>query len=540
VLLLAARSAQAAELVTLLQAPERNAARRPRIALIRAHSWLEAENLLRERSFAVILVHAENLDMPWAELGERLPASTDTACVFVGPERIRSQVRACGWPDFVSSASLSRELLQGALAHALERRSLTAALEEKSKQLAAALKQNALQVNRDPLTGLPNRRGLSELWTQLQKTPSGSWSACLLDLVQFREINRRFGHAVGDVVLREAARILRESLRDGDQLGRSGADEFLVFLHHTQPNEGRCVAERLGRSLEQTALCAEGVTLALSARIAWLPIGPGVHSLEELIRRAEAALCQPEAGPAHTPGLDTQASKTGLALAELCSGRALSHRAQQIRRLDDESLVGYEFLARSSCAGFEQPGDFFRLAAENQLESTVDRVCFELGLERCLALDPGLCGHLNLYPATLLDVPGERLLSGLPEGLGGSEVLVELSEQQLLGDPSYLVPAVQRLRAAGLRIGIDDVGFGRSCLESLVLLEPQVLKIDRRLVSGLAQCADQRRALKRLLSIADSLDCQVVAEGIETRADLAVLVEAGVERGQGFLFGPAR
>lgn len=538
VLLVASRSAEAAELLTILESPQRPSARRPRLLMTRAYTWFEAQELLRGQSFAVILLHVGSLGLTLIELRERLQqVAPDAAGIVLGPERLRPLARTRGWLDFLPTESLSRELLHTALAHAIERRNLAQALAEKSKLLDAALAQNAVQVNRDALTGLPNRQGLGELWTRLHISTNANWSACLLDLTEFREINRRFGHAVGDVVLREAARVLRERLRDGDHLGRSGADEFLIFLKHTQPHEGQLVAERLAHALEQTALYAEGVHLALSARVAWLPIGKGVHSLDELIRRAEAQLGRDRQQQIQPTAANNAPQEAGLALAELCSGRALSHRSQEIRRLCDEKLCGYEFLARSSCAGYEQPGDFFRLAAENQLESTVDRVCFELGLERCMALSPGLCGHLNLYPATLLDVPGERLLAGLPEFLGESNVLVELSEQQLLGDPSYLVPAVTRLKSAGLQLAIDDVGFGRSCLESLVLLEPQVLKIDRRLVNGLAGNPEQRRALMRLLGIARALDCQVVAEGIETRADLAVLVEAGVERGQGYLWG---
>jgi EAL domain-containing protein (putative c-di-GMP-specific phosphodiesterase class I) len=84
------------------------------------------------------------------------------------------------------------------------------------------------------------------------------------------------------------------------------------------------------------------------------------------------------------------------------------------------------------------------------------------------------------------------------------------------------------------------VGFGRSCLESLVLLEPEWIKLDRRMVHGLAQDPGQRRALARLLALSEALGARVVAEGIETRADLAVLLDQGVERGQGFLWGPPR
>ena len=145
--------------------------------------------------------------------------------------------------------------------------------------------------------------------------------------------------------------------------------------------------------------------------------------------------------------------------------------------------------------------------------------------------------HVNLMPSTLLETPTEELIRVLQTDSRTGHCCLEISEQQLLGDPSCLIPRVRALQKAGIQIAIDDVGFGNSCLEGLILLEPQVMKIDKRLVMGLANDASLRRSLSRLLRVADVLNAKVIAEGIETTEDHRVLLELGARYGQGYLFG---
>jgi EAL domain-containing protein (putative c-di-GMP-specific phosphodiesterase class I) len=114
---------------------------------------------------------------------------------------------------------------------------------------------------------------------------------------------------------------------------------------------------------------------------------------------------------------------------------------------------------------------------------------------------------------------------------------VELSEQQMLGDLTRLQERVTSLRRDGLKIACDDVGFGRSHLESLVLLEPDIIKIDKRCVRGIADQALTRRQLERFIAVAHKLGAEIVAEGVETEEDLEVLRQLGVDQAQGFLWG---
>jgi EAL domain-containing protein (putative c-di-GMP-specific phosphodiesterase class I) len=144
---------------------------------------------------------------------------------------------------------------------------------------------------------------------------------------------------------------------------------------------------------------------------------------------------------------------------------------------------------------------------------------------------------VNVFPTTLLAIPVEHLLEIFPRPLAKDTFCLEISEQQIIGDPSYLVPVVRALRAAGILIAIDDVGFGSSCLESLVLLEPDILKIDKRVVIGIDEEPQRVEHLRRYIAIARSLGCTLVAEGIETAAELTIVRSLGIEYGQGYFWG---
>ena len=114
---------------------------------------------------------------------------------------------------------------------------------------------------------------------------------------------------------------------------------------------------------------------------------------------------------------------------------------------------------------------------------------------------------------------------------------IEISEQQFIGDPACLRDRVAAFKEKGIEVSIDDVGFGRSCLESLIILEPDVVKIDRVCVNGASKDPDKRRLLLRLVKVSRALGAENVAEGIESREDLALLRDYGVRYGQGWLWG---
>jgi EAL domain-containing protein (putative c-di-GMP-specific phosphodiesterase class I) len=223
--------------------------------------------------------------------------------------------------------------------------------------------------------------------------------------------------------------------------------------------------------------------------------------------------------------------------SNLTRGKHILTLKQPIFRLDDDSPIGYEFLTRYANPNIEMPENFFRLCAERNVLTLVDHACLKASINAALQLPPYVRLHLNIFPTTLLAIPVEHLLDLFPNPIPADTFCLEISEQQIIGDPTYLVPAVQALREAGILIAIDDVGFGSSCLESLVLLEPDILKVDKRCVIGIDTEPTHVEHLRRYIRIARSVGCQIVAEGIENARELAVVRSLGIEYGQGYFWG---
>lgn len=232
----------------------------------------------------------------------------------------------------------------------------------------------------------------------------------------------------------------------------------------------------------------------------------------------------------------TAASETSI-LSAVRSPGAFRTVKQPILRLSDQAVVAYEFLSRCNLPGSEMPADFLGFCMERGLLTPVDLCCLANCAREARRHPADLRRHVNIYPATLAEVPLKELLEFFPPDGSEGVFCLEINETVQPQDLPRLVPKAEALKESGLLIAIDDIGFGHSYLESLLALEPDVLKIDRRLVTGAAADPGRRRLLRRLSRIAESLGTQAVAEGIETAEDLALALDLGIPFGQGYLWG---
>jgi len=400
----------------------------------------------------------------------------------------------------------------------------------------------------DPLTELMNRRGMEEqLGREINRARREGYSlaAILMDCDGFKHINDTLGHAVGDAVLKNIGKNLKQSLRSTDHIARVGGDEFLILLPGNRLAEAVTISEKLRLSVATSPLpvSCENVKVTASLGVALLPYE--ISSIEEILSLTRLPLQRSKQNGKNlvsATGDDMHerpatASATVDTMEKLLRGDCFYAASQPIFNLEDQALVGYELLGRCTVEGFEMPNEFFGFSLENNILTFVDLQCLKTCIAATDALYPKTRFHLNLFPSTLLATPIENLLKIFPENREAGSFCVEISEQQFIGDPSYFKEYVCALKENGILVAIDDLGFGRSSLESLIILEPDLIKIDRVYVDGISHDPAKRRSLHRMLKILRGLNAKHIAEGIETREDLEVLQEMGVSYGQGYLWG---
>ncbi len=403
-------------------------------------------------------------------------------------------------------------------------------------------------MRRDPLTGCINRRGAEEVLGRelLRRERSGeSMAAVLVDLDDFKSVNDSLGHAAGDLVLTTVAEAMQRTARSIDFVCRIGGDEFLIFLPNTRLAEARLVAERM-----RQAVADSGLSIARSEKAPWVTASMGVVSLEgsantieeiltachSLLKRSKArgknrvSASIPSMGPASPFPPDSSPDLSPI--TRFLSGEIpLKVVSQAVYELKDETPVGCELLIRGAGA-LTAPSDLFRAAAEEDALIALDMTCFRTCLEYP-ASSPKV--HVNLLPSTLLGVASERLVDMCARH--APHLFIDISEQEFIGVGESLRSPIAKLRAAGIRIALENVGFGRSSLETLILTEPDSIKIDRSLVSRIDTEPSRRRALDRLLKVLRSFESEIIAVGVETRGELAVLRDLGIPFAQGFLWG---
>lgn len=464
-------------------------------------------------------------------------------------EQLALEAVSRGAQDYLVKKQVNPSVLARAVRYAIERHRLKRELIGTAEKLKRANEKLEELVFIDPLTELLNRRGLELVLAHeiaAMKREGSELFTLILDLDDFKKINDVLGHSVGDVVLKEVADKIRSGLRKTDQACRIGGDEFMILLSQTRYAEAIRTAERLRVSIAGAPVVLSQGEIRVTTSIGLVPVSQSIFSLDELIARADVLLQQSKRrgknqisfrGGLDAPMKTDDEALLSEVLAALRRGDRFHSVKQPIVNLENLRTIGYEFLSRFSFEGFEMPDTFFPLCYERNILNHVDLHCFR----RCLAdaghLSDGMKRHFNLFPSTLLSVSREMLLGQFGEPGHSGNSCIEISEQQIIGDPWNLEGLVRSLKKSGVMIAIDDVGFGKSCLESLVILQPDIIKIDKKCVLGIAHDPSRMTLLRRLLKAVRTVSFQIVAEGIETEDDLKALLDLGVKYGQGFFLG---
>lgn len=417
-------------------------------------------------------------------------------------------------------------------------------LETVNKQLEETNAKLVTLSRTDPLTDLFNRRGLEDILLReinYAKRNATGLLAVLVDLDDFKAVNDANGHAEGDRVLKQVAHILRDGLRAVDWIGRVGGDEFLLLLPCTSLPLGMQVAERVRLALNQNIVSTTNGQSRVTASLGLVSLPLGVSTIEEVLELTTATLKESKrkgknrVSMGDSAGtLKSQADELKLLLNDSDQCRVV---AQPIFRVANEAIVGYELFCRGPSGALESPEELFRISSDNDILTLVDIHLLKLSLKRASSLPNGLTKCINLFPSTLIDVPAKKLIDLVYSFASDSRICLEFSERRIKKDPTYLKEKVRELRLSGISIALDDIGYGFSSLESLLLLEPESVKIDGSCIKGVSTSSEQRESLSKLSMLARSIGIKTIAEGIETRDDFLVVKEIGIDFGQGWLWG---
>ena len=394
----------------------------------------------------------------------------------------------------------------------------------------------------DPLTGALNRRGFQDVLMKLFAVTQRmgiSVQVLLLDLDNFKLINDRHGHGVGDAILVAVTQKIRQTIRQTDYIARVGGDEFMVLLLDSRQGDAMKVADKIRMAVAETSAGVFfGEIVKTTCSIGIMPLGDRPVSIDELLQKLHLSLHISKSEGKNRIAYQGEQAQANLkspdATAELkkvlVSGEKFYAASQPIFELKNMTKVGYEFLTRLDYEGYSSPDAFLLFARNANLLGLVDYACLKTCLKASKDVPLERRVYINIFPSTLIEVSVDRLIEDIASAGKNIRFCLEINEQQILGDPLYLIPSIMKLKKAGITIALDDY----SSVETLILLEPDFVKIDRKIVDGISNDSRKFNSLKRLLKIIECCKSSVIAEGIETREDLEVLRKLGVPYGQGY------
>ena len=405
----------------------------------------------------------------------------------------------------------------------------------------------------DPLTDLPNRAAFNEQlsFARERAVAAGDAFAVLcLDIDRFKEVNDVFGHAAGDAVLGDVAKKLAGAA-EGAFLARLGADEFaFICSEGAQPAAAAALAQRV-----QSAFAAE-LDVDGYRRRAELSIGIAIFPTDgadnaALLANAGAALDRAKEegrGAIHffAATMDLELRERRALQHDLQSAIARNELAlhyQPQARVDGE-IVGFEALARwqHPTRGTVSPGTFIPLAEESGLIVPMSEWILRTACREAASWPRNLQIAVNLSPVQFRhgDLAGLVHTVLLETGLSPDRLELEVTEGVLIDDFSRAVSILRRLKSLGVRIAMDDFGTAYSSLSYLQSFPFDKIKIDQAFISNVERNRQSAAIARAVIALARVLGLPVLAEGVETKEQLAFLAREGCDEVQGYLIGRPR
>ncbi|MEB3831594.1 putative bifunctional diguanylate cyclase/phosphodiesterase [Phormidium sp. CCY1219] len=410
----------------------------------------------------------------------------------------------------------------------------------------------------DELTGLANRNAfldrLQVCVDQFAENPEGLFAVLFLELCRYRMVKYSFGHGLSDRLLIATAKRLKTCLRSTDVLARLGADEFAILLQNIRDDrEVQSIADRIHEAMK-SPFHLDGSLLFSGVNIGIALGNLGSTQPADFLQSADTAMHYAK-DPGNSPTAFFVPAMQENALWRLQLESELQQAiAQEELHLNYQPII---FLPNHSVSGFEAlvrwrhpqrgrvfPSEFIPLAEETGLIVPLDNwVLWRAGeqLNRWRSQFPQfwpLSISVNLseielsHPSYLALI--DRILT--ENFLSGCSLKIEITERTLMQQSSQINNLISQLKTRGIQLCIDDFGTGYSCLAYLHRLPLDIIKIDRSFINGMETDSKKLDIVKTILTLAETLGFQAIAEGVETAAQLTLLRSLGCPYAQGYLF----
>ncbi|QVM91332.1 EAL domain-containing protein [Pseudomonas entomophila] len=496
------------------------------VVLLTAPNWAAVDSLFANDRQAVVLATPAlqpapgRCELPTILLLEQEPATTPV-----------------GVSDWLVLTQLSSDALRRSLRHVRERGVLVATLQRLAEQ--------------DPLTGIANRQGFQALLTaRLAENDGRGLALGHLDLDNFRHVNDALGHQGGDRLILQVVARLKAQLAAGDQLARLGSDEFALLIDtRRDANRAEWMAERIVEALtEPYWIDGESLLLGCSLGIAHARAQAGA---DPLMWHAHIAMRQAKGSQGCTFHVfNERINRNARSLADLESELRRALRRDELElhyqprlNLTDGRIVGLEALVRWNHPerGLLAPSEFVPLAEQSGLIVPLGYWVISRALSDMQALrERGLAPLHMAVNLSFRQFQDSQLLATLSRlivehGVDARWLEFELTETAVMRRNELVRQTMDALGRLGVRFSLDDFGTGFSSFVHLNSLPITLLKVDRSFVGGMEQREENRKLVHAMINLAHNLNLEVVAEGVESEEQMALLRAFGCDQVQGFL-----
>lgn len=519
--------------------------------LVAASVAAVSSNSIEKAGLTVLIVGTPVIAVLYFTYHKYLDDIRSTAAQAEKAERERAEAEK-------ARAEAERERAEQAERHVEELSRHIAEQERISVQLQESKDHFRHAAFHDALTDLPNRALLAEnlkfVIERARQHEDYQFAVLFLDLDRFKNVNDSLGHSIGDQLLITMARRLESCIREVDMVARLGGDEFAILLDGIpNQNEASNMARRIQEKL-QSPFNLSGHEVFTTTSIGIALSSTGYDHPENMLRDADTAMYRAKAqGKACYEVFDKGMHTHAVYLLQMENDlrRAIDREElrvyyQPIVALENGQLAGFEALIRWQHPerGFINPADFIPLAEDTGLIVPLGlwilkRACQQLcqwqwqsPANRSLFMSVNLSGKQVAVPSLVSDI--KDILE--ETHVDAKHLKLEITESAVMENADLAARLLKRLKALGVQLSIDDFGTGYSSLSYLHRFPVNTLKIDRSFVGRIGEAAENIEIVRTVISLAENMGMEVVAEGVETLSQLTQLRKLKCQYGQGYLF----